>query len=132
MLPPRACCFPPTHRLCPGFAASAGALKDHHETYVSTWKASRARKCPKTGQKFEKDKRTYWGVSSARRRDWPEAGVQANFHDLRRTGAECVRADGVEQRIAVVIDTRPLHIFPPIADQVLQVRIPNLMDILVP
>jgi integrase len=73
-------------------------LKGHHETHVFTWKASRTRKCPKTGQKFEKGKRypwTYWGVSSARRRDWPKAGIKANFHDLRRTGAEYMRAAGV-------------------------------------
>jgi len=47
---------------------------------------------------FEKGKRypwTYWGVSSARRRDWPKAGIKANFHDLRRTGAEYMRAAGV-------------------------------------
>ncbi len=73
-------------------------LKGDHETHVFTWKASRTRKCPKTGQKFEKGKRypwTYWGVSTARRRDWPKAGIQANFHDLRRTGAEYMRAAGV-------------------------------------
>ena len=49
-------------------------------------------------QKFIKGKRypwTYWGVSSARRRDWPKAGIKANFHDLRRTGAEYMRAAGV-------------------------------------
>ena len=41
-------------------------------------------------ENYEKGKRypwTYWGVSTARRRDWPKAGIEANFHDLRRTGA---------------------------------------------
>ena len=48
-------------------------------------------------RKFERGKRyplTYWGVSSARLRDWPKAGIKANFHDLRRAGAEYMRAAG--------------------------------------
>jgi integrase len=73
-------------------------LKGHHDTYVFTWLANRTRTCPRTGQKFERGQRypwTYWGVSTARRRDWSKAGIQANFHDLRRTGAEYMRAAGV-------------------------------------
>ncbi len=72
-------------------------LKGHHETHIFTWKAQRTR-TDRWGNKFVKGQRypwTYWGVSSARRRDWPKAGVKANFHDLRRTGAEYMRAAGV-------------------------------------
>lgn len=65
-------------------------LKGHHRMAVFTFVARR-RAHNKAGEVIrEKGKRypvTYWGIQTARRRDWSAAGG-VGFHDLRRTAAK--------------------------------------------
>jgi integrase len=88
--------------ISPKMEALLRSLWDHHETAIFTFVAKRTRRCPKTGTQFERGQRyplTYWGLTSARRRDWKKAGVAVNFHDLRRTAARRMRdygGDGVD------------------------------------
>src|SRR5262249_7949697 len=67
----------------------------HHETAVFTFVARRAWGNPENGPCYVKGQRypiSYWGTTSARRRDWRKAGVALTFHDLRRTAAARMRA----------------------------------------
>jgi integrase len=88
--------------ITPLMEALLRSLWDHHETAIFTFVAKRTRRCPKTGTMFVRGERyplTYWGLTTARRRDWKKAGVAANWHDLRRTAARRIRdygGDGVE------------------------------------
>ena len=66
-------------------------LKNHHKMAVFTFIAKRARK-DRWGNAFERGKRypvTYWGIQTARRRDFAKAETgMVGFHDLRRTAAK--------------------------------------------
>jgi integrase len=63
-------------------------LQGQHKMHVFTFVARRTRK-DRWGNKFVKGERypvTYWGIKTARQRDYPKAGFgMVGYHDLRRT-----------------------------------------------
>lgn len=62
----------------------------HHKLQVFTFVAQRTRVEPKTKTRFVRGQRypiTYFGLGSAKRRSWKEAGVDARWHDTRHTAA---------------------------------------------
>jgi integrase len=65
---------------------------------VFTFIARKTRTRPRTGRRYERGRRypiTRHGLTSQRRREWRKAGVDARFHDLRRTaGTRLLRATG--------------------------------------
>jgi integrase len=83
--------------ITPTMEALLRPLHGHHETAVFTFVAKRTRRCPKTKREFIKGQRyplTREGLTSAWRRDWKKAGVDACWHDLRRTAAQRMRDFG--------------------------------------